>query len=64
MNRLEQDAADALEAYEQQQEWRRRASDDWQRSQQPTPTQVWTPTITEQERAEREQQIKAGSLPF
>ncbi len=62
--RLSQDAADSLEAYERQQKWR---SDMRARMEASKPTviaSVWRPTISEQERMEREQQIDAGLIPF
>lgn len=65
MNRLQQDAADSLAAYEHMQAVRNRARADWLRAQAAvmTGTMVFTP-LTAKERTEREQQIKAGNLPF
>ncbi len=62
--RLSQDAADSLSAYEAQQAFRAAVKARWARAQPPVITGVWHPTITEQERMEREQQIDAGLLPF
>jgi len=58
MNRLQQDAADSLSAYQQAERAR------WARAQPPKIVGTWAPKITEQERIEREQQIDAGLLPF
>ena len=60
MNRLEQDAADALRAYEFQQAERAR----WARAQPQKIVRTWAPELSAQDFWEREQQIKAGTLPF
>lgn len=64
MNRLEQDAADTLEAYEQKQEWRGRALADRDRAMQPAPPKTWAPTMTEQQKQEQAQHIKQHGCPF
>jgi hypothetical protein len=64
MNRLQQDAADTLHAYEAQQRFRQSERERWARAQPPKIVGYWAPTITEQERQEREQQIAAGVIPF
>lgn len=60
MNRLEQDAYDSLKWHEHQAVERAR----WARAQPAKIVGTWAPTITEQERREREQQIAAGLIPF
>ena len=65
MNRLQQDAADTLTAYEAQQAFRTSERARWARANSAVMTGVWSaPPLSEQERMEREQQIKAGVLPF
>lgn len=71
-DRFSQDAADALislEAIAAAQQARNaafRASElaRWAKAQPRPIVGTWAPTITEQERQEREAQINAGSLPF
>lgn len=65
MNRLQQDAADTLQAHEQQQAFRAAVKARWARAQAPTIVgRIVFPPLTEQERMEREQQIDAGLIPF
>lgn len=60
MNRLEQDAADALEAYEFQQAERER----WARAQPAKIVGTWVPTMSEKERQEHEEYVKQHLCPF
>jgi len=60
MNRLEQDAADSLAAYEFQQAER----DRWARAQAQKVVSVWRPTISDKERAELSAMVAEGLLPF
>jgi hypothetical protein len=63
--RLSQDAADSLQAHEQQQVWRNRARADYRRSQGAAMTGTFVfPPLTAIEQAERKQQITEGELPF
>lgn len=64
MNRLEQDAADALAAHEQQREWRERAIADRDSAMQPAPTKTWAPVHTEQQKQEQAQYIKQHGCKF
>lgn len=64
MNRLEQDAADALAAHERMTKWRERVQADYARNRDQKIVGTWAPVLGEQEKQEREQQIKAGFLPF
>lgn len=60
MNRLQQDAAETMAWHERQ---ARHKQGYGPRPSQPI-GECWRPTITEQERMEREQQIEAGELEF
>lgn len=60
MNRLEQDAADALEAYEFQRAERAR----WARAQPEKIVGTWAPTMSEQEKKEHEQYVKQHGCAF
>ena len=63
--RLPQDAAEALAANEQRQKWRADAKADAERAKPYNIVgRVWFEPLTEQDRAERAQQIAAGELPF
>jgi hypothetical protein len=64
MNRLEQDAADTLAAYEQRQAIRNRARADWERAQQPEPTKTWAPVHTEQQKGAFQRYSERHNLPF
>jgi len=58
--RLEQQAADSLEAYERQQRHRQ-----GYRAKPADPMgETWRPTFTEQQQREHEQYIKINNLPF
>lgn len=60
MNRLEQDAADALTAYERQARHKQGYG-----PKPPEPLHgTWAPKMTEQEKKEQEQYIKRHSCPF
>jgi len=63
-SRFNRDAAETLQAYEAQQQFRESERARWARAQPPKIVGVWAPTITEQERTEREAQIAAGVIPF
>lgn len=60
MNRLEQDAADALEAYEFQQAERAR----WARAQSVRILGTWAPVMNEQQKQEFQQYSAKFQLPF
>lgn len=62
MNRLEQDAADTLRAYEERQARHKQGYGPIKSP--PLSGKCWAPELTEHERAERQQQIAAGLLPF
>lgn len=65
MNRLQQDAADSLQAYEQQAAFKASERARWARANSAVLTGVWSaPPLSEKERMEREQQINEGSIPF
>jgi hypothetical protein len=59
MDKFTKGAADALQQYD---EAGRRTR--WPPLKSEPLTNIWAPTLTEQERAEREQQIAAGIIPF
>ena len=71
-SRLEQDAHDTLIGLEamaaahvaRREAFRAAERERWARAQPPRIVGTWAPTITEQERQEREAQIQAGVLPF
>lgn len=63
MNRLQQDAAESM-AWHEKQAFKQSERARWARAQPAKIVGTWAPTITEQERREREQQIAAGILPF
>lgn len=71
-SRMNQDAADALISLEaiaaantaRNAAFRAAVLARWREAQPSTIVGTWAPTITEQERREREQQIQAGVLPF
>lgn len=60
-SRLAQDAADSLTAWEAFREHHRAR---WAEAQPPKIVGTWAPKIDAQERAEREQQIQDGLIPF
>lgn len=62
--RLSQDAADALQGFEDRAAFREAERARWARAQPAKIVGTWKPQMTEQERMEREQQIDAGLLPF
>lgn len=62
--RLEQDAADALVSHEQRAKWREQVLADLARMSDNPVTGVWSPTLTEQQKAEFEQYSKEWNLPF
>lgn len=64
MNRLEQDATDALVAHEQQREWRERAVADRDRAMLPAPTKTWAPVHTEQQKEAFQRYSQKHDLPF
>lgn len=63
MNRLEQDAAEVM-AWHEKQAFKQSVRARWDKAKPKPYASVWAPTITEQERVEREQQIAAGLIPF
>lgn len=64
MNRLPQDAAETLAAYEHMQAVRNRALADWEAAQQPAPTETWAPTMNEQQKQKQAEYIKRHSCQF
>lgn len=60
-SRLSQDAADTLAWHDK---WRNDALARREASRPSVIVGTWKPTISEQERKEREQQIAIGALPF
>ena len=65
MNRIEQDAADALQAHEdQRRKWAERIKADHARSQEKATGPTWAPTMTEQQKQEQQAYIKRHGCPF
>jgi hypothetical protein len=64
MNRLQQDAADALAAQERQRKWRERVRADLARSQDSKIVGSWKPMLTEQQKQEQDRYIAENNLPF
>jgi hypothetical protein len=64
MNRLEQDAADALQAHEDRRAFRDAERARWERAQPQKIVGTWAPVMTEQQKQERQQYSQKFSLPF
>jgi len=64
MNRLEQDAADALQGHEDCAAFRDAERARWARAQPAVIGSVWAPKMSEQQKKTHEQYIAANNLPF
>lgn len=61
MDKLQQDAADALKSFEERQE---RHSKGYAPAPRPQPTGVWSPRMTEEEKRAHDQYVIDQGLPF
>lgn len=65
MDRLEQDAADALQAHEQRRAFRDAERARWARANSAVMTGVWAPpALTAQQQQEHDQYVKQHRCPF
>jgi ATP-dependent helicase/DNAse subunit B len=64
MNRLEQDAADTLQAHEDHRAFRDAERARWARAQPPKIVRTWSPVMTEQQKQEHQQYIEQHRCPF
>ena len=61
MDKLQQDAADALKSFEERQE---RHAKGYAPAPRPTATGVWSPRMTDEQKRAHEQYIIDNDLPF
>lgn len=64
MNRLQQDAADALQGHEDRAAFRDAERARWARAQPPVIGSVWAPVMTESQKKAHEQYVADNRLPF
>jgi hypothetical protein len=62
--RLEQDAADTLQAHEERANFKATERARWTRAQPPVIVGTWAPTMTERQRKAHEQYVAEHNLPF
>lgn len=62
--RLEQDAADTLEAHERREKFRASERARWAKAQPEKLGPNWAPKLTEQEQKELDQYVADNNLPF
>lgn len=64
MNRLEQDAADALQGHEDRAQFQAAERARWARAQPPVISGTWAPTMTAQQKKDHERYVVEHQLPF